>query len=64
MVEQKLVWVAHYWLQPFLGEEQDYYERFDKREQAREFLRKVRKNPRFLKAEEPKQVSYKHLDPL
>ena len=63
-MEQKLVWVAHYWLQPFLGEEQDYYQRFGTREQARECIRKAKKLSRFLKADEPKQVSYKHLDPL
>jgi hypothetical protein len=61
---QRLVWVVYYWLRPFLEIEQTYWDKFDTREEARVFMRKVKLNPRFLKADELKQYKLVQLDPL
>jgi hypothetical protein len=55
---------VYYWLLPFIGEEQTYWEKFDKREDARDYLHKVKKNPLFLKNDEIKQYKCIQLDPL
>lgn len=57
-------WVVYWWIKPFFFDEQTKYELFDTREQAREFLRKVKQDKNFLKAEEIRQYSYVHLESL
>ena len=64
MTRKRLVWVVYYWLLPFLESEQTYWERFDTREEARVFLRRIKLNHRFLKADELKQYNLIQLDPL
>jgi hypothetical protein len=62
---QRLVWVVYYYLRPFLIDiEQTGWEKFDTRDEARAFLREVKKNPRFLKADELRQYNLIQLDPL
>lgn len=64
MRKQRLVWVVYYWLRPFIEEEQTYWAKFDTREDAREYLRKVKQNPRFFKNDEIRQYNLIQLDPL
>lgn len=45
-------------MRPFLEIEQTHWEKFNTREEARAFLRKVKQNPLFLKNDEIKQYNY------
>jgi len=56
--------VVYWWTTPFLGEEQTHCEKFVTREEAREFVRKIKERKDFVKVDELKQFSYKHLEPL
>jgi hypothetical protein len=58
----ELVWVVYWWTTKFIDDEQTHWEKFEKREQAREFLRKVKKRPDYLKNDEIRQYKYIQLD--
>ena len=64
MKSQRLVWVVYYYLRPFLEIEQTGWGKFDTRDKARAFLREVKKNSRFLKADELRQYNLIQLDSL
>jgi len=57
-----LIWVVYYWVTPFLFDEQTKWEKFNTREQAREFLRKVKKEKNFVKADEIRQYKFIQLE--
>ena len=59
-----LVWVVYYWVTPFLDIEQTHWEKFDTRNQAREYLRKVKKFSNFVKADEIRQYKLIQLETL
>jgi hypothetical protein len=63
-LEKSLTWVVYWWMKPFLFDEQTKWERFETREQAREFLRKVKKDKDFLKSDEIRQYTFTHLDTI
>jgi hypothetical protein len=60
----ELVWVVYWWTEKFIDDEQTHWEKFEKREQAREFLREVKKRSDFVKNDEVRQYKYIQLDPL
>lgn len=49
-------------MKPFFFDEQTNWKRFETREQAREFLREIKRDKDFLKADDIRQYSFTQLD--
>jgi len=52
------LWVVYWWSTPFYESEQTNWQEFDTRDQARNFLRDLKKSPRFLKADKIRQYRF------
>lgn len=59
-----LVWVVYYWVTPFLDIEQTHWEKFTTRNEARDFLRKLKRSVNFVKADEIRQYKLIQMEPI